>query len=276
MMTIVSTLHKNKWGLVLAVLLSGMALSVNAPAQQTAPQQTKPDPDKLRSVVKSQSDIDTQNRGSQQTIDKLADDTQRMLDDYQLTLRETDSLRAYNDYLQKMVAAQETEIASIDRQLNEIETTNRGVVPLMARMIDSLDQFIQLDAPFLPGERKERLAQLRDLMDRADITVSEKYRRVMEAYQIETDYGRTIEAYRDTLKTNGGDRSVDFLRIGRVTLIYQTLDGKEAGIWNQKEGNWNLLPDDYRRSVTQGLRIARKQAAPDLLRLPIPAPEAAQ
>lgn len=273
MKTMLRTLNKNKWGLVLSVLLPGMALSANALAQQAA---AKPDPGKLRSAVKSQSNTDTQNRGSQRTIDKLADDTQRMLDDYQLTLRETDSLRAYNDYLQKMVSAQETEISSIDRQLNEIETTNRGVVPLMARMIDSLDQFVQLDIPFLPTERSERMAQLRDLMDRADITVSEKYRRVMEAYQIETDYGRTIEAYRDTLKSSAGERSVDFLRIGRVALIYLSLDAKEAGIWNQKDRNWNLLPNDYLRSVTQGLRIARKQAAPDLLRLPIPAPEAAQ
>jgi len=97
---------------------------------------------------------------------------------------------------------------------------------------------------------------------------------VTEAYQIENDFGRTIEAYKDTLTLNGATREVDFLRIGRVALVYQTADGKYSGAWDQKSGQWiELDKGDYKNQIRFGLRIARKQVAPDLVMVPVDAPE---
>jgi hypothetical protein len=112
-------------------------------------------------------------------------------------------------------------------------------------------------------------------MERADVTNAEKYRRILEAYQIENDYGRTIESYKGELETGGETRTVNYLRIGRVALIYQTLDEKEAGAWIKEKGEWLELPNTYRTALRKGFRIARKQAAPDLLRVPIAAPRSA-
>jgi len=98
----------------------------------------------------------------------------------------------------------------------------------------------------------------------------------MEAYQVEMEYGRTIEAYRGTLESNGEKRTVNFFRLGRVALFYQTLDEQETGRWDKTTNNWAQLSSDYRLPVSKGLRIARKQAAPDLLLLPVNAPEQAQ
>ncbi len=233
--------------------------------------------DPLAESIQIQESINQKGVKSQKKIDKVSDETQQLLSEYKLVLRKTDSLRIYNEHLQRMVDSQNREIASLNRQLGEIEETNRGVVPLMARMVDTLEQFIRLDVPFLEEERTRRIEELRAMMDRADVTVSEKYRRVMEAYQIETDYGRTIEAYRAGLDLGSGARTVDFLRIGRIALIYQTLDGKEAGVWDNDSRSWKpLSSDEYRNAITQGLRIARKQAAPDLLKLPVKAPEVAK
>ena len=100
------------------------------------------------------------------------------------------------------------------RQLGEIETTSREVLPMMQKMLATLDQFVKLDVPFLLEERTNRVAQLKDMMTRADVSISEKYRRIVEAYQIEMEYGRTIEAYQGKV----GDKTVDFLRAGRVAL----------------------------------------------------------
>jgi hypothetical protein len=108
------------------------------------------------------------------------------------------------------------------------------------------------------------------------VTSAEKFRRVLEAYQVEGDYGRTIEAYRANLSIDGVERPVDFLRLGRIALFYQTLDGSQTGMLNQESNSWEELPDEYDLPVRDGLRVARKEAAPNLLALPVPAPEEVQ
>jgi Protein of unknown function (DUF3450) len=109
------------------------------------------------------------------------------------------------------------------------------------------------------------------MMDRSHVDLAEKYRRLLEAYQVEAEYGRTIEAYRGDL--NGKNQTVDFLRFGRLALYYLTLDRREAGYWDKRSNAWRPLPPEYRSAIEQGVRIARKQAPPDLLKLPVPSPQ---
>jgi len=213
---------------------------------------------------------------SQTKIDKISDQSRQMLDQYRHTLREIETLGTYNTHLAELVVSQDEEKTNLEKQLREIEVTQREIVPLMLRMLDNLDTFIQLDSPFLPSERRKRVDLLKSMMKRSDVTDAEKYRRVLEAYQIENDYGHTIEAYRADLQMNGSSRPVDFLRFGRIALFYQTLNGNETGVWNKKEKKWEVLQSSYQHAVRKGLRIARKEAAPDLLTLPIPAPETVQ
>lgn len=209
---------------------------------------------------------------SQSKIDGLSDETRQMLEEYRLLLKETETLQAYNDQLKKLLISQHNEEESLKRQLQEIEVTQREIVPLMLNMLDSLKTFISLDTPFLAKERQQRLARLEEMMGRSDVTQSEKFRRVLEAYQIENEYGRTIEAYRADLDLNGTSYTVDFLRLGRLSLYYQTLDGKKTAVWSQKTKAWQALSDSYNRTIMNGLKIARKQIAPDLLKLPVPVP----
>jgi hypothetical protein len=220
----------------------------------------------LENAIDSQVKTDVAAQQSQQQIDGLADETVQLLAEYRETLRQTDSLRAYNDQLDKLVSSQQQELDSINVQLRNIESTQRDIVPLMLKMIDTMEQFVALDLPFLPKERQARVIQLQTLMERADVTIAEKYRRILEAYQVETEYGRTIEAYRDELTVDDMTRTVDFLRIGRVSLYYLTLDGLEAGIWND---GWQVLPNEYRQPISQALKVAMKQLPPDLLVLPV-------
>jgi hypothetical protein len=114
------------------------------------------------------------------------------------------------------------------------------------------------------------------MMTRADVTVAEKYRRIMEAYMVELEYGRTIEAYESDVEENAKTRSVNFLRVGRIFLAYQTPDKSEMGVWNNVTRQWDALDSDYRASISKGLRIANRQAAPDLLRLPLSSAERLQ
>jgi hypothetical protein len=220
----------------------------------------------IENAIDSQLETDVAAQQSQQQIDGLADETLQLLAEYREILRQTDSLRAYNDQLDTLVSSQQQELDSINVQLRNIESTQRDIVPLMLKMIASMEQFVALDLPFLPKEREARVIQLQTLMERADVTIAEKYRRILEAYQVETEYGRTIEAYRDELTVDDMTRTVDFLRIGRVSLYYLTLDGLEAGIWND---GWHVLPNEHRQPISQALKVAKKQLPPDLLVLPV-------
>jgi len=238
-----------------------------------APIASKADTTTLKNAVDAQLKSEVAAKKSQQRIDALDDGSRQMLAEYRAVLRQTESLKAYNDQLDKLVVSQKNELVSIDAQLVNIETTQREIVPLMLNMIQVMAQFVELDMPFLPEERKNRIEQLQLLMERADVSLAEKYRRILEAYQVETEYGRTIEAYQDELTVDGNSRTVEFLRIGRIGLYYLSLDGKEVGHWNN---GWEELGSENRKAVEKGLKVAKKQLPPDLLVLPMQAAEVAK
>jgi hypothetical protein len=213
---------------------------------------------------------------SQKRVEELSNATERLFARYSATLRQIDSIRVYNQQMDDLIGSQLTEIESLTSQLDKVEDVGRSVTPLMLRMIDSLEAFVKLDIPFLLEERTTRIEGLRKIMSRADVSNAEKFRTIMEAYQIENEFGRTIEAYRSSLERGGKELTVDFLRFGRVALIYQTIDESEAGVWDHEAGDWRPLDEGYRTAIRQGLRIARKQAAPDMIRLPLPAAQQAE
>jgi predicted RNase H-like nuclease (RuvC/YqgF family) len=225
----------------------------------------------LNSTVSVENKINTDAAKSQQRVTSLAQQTSDLLAEYRAVVRETESLKIYNDSLEAIVQDQRDEVVSINNQLEGLEATNRGVVPLMLEMIEMLGQIVENDMPFRLEERRARVQRLRDMMNQADVTTSEKYRRVMEAYQGELEYGRTTEAYSEALPTTG--QTVEFLRVGRTLLVYQTSDQVTTGWFNPTTRSYEELPNKYRLEVKEGLAIARNEKAPNLVMLPVPGPE---
>jgi len=260
------------WALALTPTWAGAQGSADAPARPAAGTESA---QKLGSAAREQLATDEESRASQQRIDAIDDETLQLLSDFRRALADAESYAIYADQLEAQVQAQNEEIASLDQQFLEIEKTSREVLPLMHRMLDTLRQFVDLDVPFLIVERKNRVAMLEAMMPRADVTLSEKYRRILEAFQVELDYGRTLDAYE--AKLGGGDdaRTVQFLRVGRVALLYQTLDGSETGYWDATTRSW-VVDDDYRHEFREGIAVAKKLRAPEMLRVPVPAPKRAK
>lgn len=223
----------------------------------------------IKPAIDSAKQINESAATSQEKINAYSEQADSKLQTFKTINKEIEGLRVYNSQLEKQIANQVEEMADLNKSIDEVSVIERQITPLMMRMIDGLEQFVQLDVPFLPDERSERIEDLRDMMDRADVSASEKFRRVMEAYQVEMDYGRTMEAYSGILSLGGQDRDVDFLRVGRSVLAYQTRDASEQGVWNQDTKTWDLLDSSYRTQITNGLRMAKKQKAPDLLMLPV-------
>jgi hypothetical protein len=226
----------------------------------------------LQQALTAQVAADGSAAASQAAINQIRERTQDAAGRYAQALADAESLERYNDQLNEQVVSQQEEIASIESQLLEIETTNREVQPLMQQMVDTLQQFVALDVPFLLDERTERVAGLRSMMARADVTISEKYRRILEAYQIELDYGRSLDAYEGRLGTGADARTVEFARLGRISLMYRTLDGSETGYWDANQKTW-VVDASYAEAVEEALRVARQDGAPELLTVPVPAPQ---
>ncbi|NBS31147.1 MAG: DUF3450 domain-containing protein, partial [Actinobacteria bacterium] len=210
---------------------------------------------------------------AQDEIDGVVDVTRSRIEEYRAVMKEVDGLVVYNTLLQRQIDDQNETLRQIRESIDNVQFVERQILPLLTRMIDGLEQFVALDVPFLAEERNSRVANLTTVLERADVTAAEKFRVVMEAWQIENDYGRTIEAYTDELVIDGNTREVDVLRIGRVALLYQTPDGQVSGSWDTQSGGWVEVDSSYRNAIRNGIRLARNQIGPDLLLLPISAPQ---
>jgi hypothetical protein len=229
----------------------------------------------LQGLIAAQQAVDAAAASAQKEVDALDESTHNMLNEYRQTLESVRSIASYNGTLSGLVGKQREEIAGLQADLASIETTNREVYPLMARMVDTLAQFVSLDLPFLFDERTKRVNRLREILGRSDVTVSEKYRQVLEAYQIELEFGRTIDAYDGTLGEGDAGKAVTFLRIGRVALLYQTADASQTGYWDRNSKSW-VEDAAQAENVREGIRVAKKLGAPELLNLPVPAPQGDQ
>lgn len=193
---------------------------------------------------------------------------------YDALLKTVEGLGVYNELLERQIQTQERELEELRAAINEVPDLERQIPPLLVRMVEGLEQFIALDLPFLPDERAERLAELKLLVERADVSDAEKFRRVLEAWEVENEYGRTPSAYTGTMQIDGNTREVDFLRVGRIALIYQTTDEAAlTGAWDSRTGGWVTLGSAHRNSVRQALRMARNQIAPEITLIPVHPPE---
>lgn len=206
---------------------------------------------------------------TQEQIVKLDETTRILLADYQATSKEFDSLKLYNDQVQKIINSQIEEIENIILKIDELDKTNQRIVPLMLKMIDGLENFVLLDLPFLMKERSTRVLNLKKTMDRGDISTSEKFRLITEAYKTELEYGRTIETYRDNILIDDVETSADFLRVGRIALTYLTVDGNKGGYWDTQSSSWQKASSSIRRATADALKIASKQAPPALIKIPL-------
>jgi hypothetical protein len=210
---------------------------------------------------------------SQERINTIVEGTRSLEDQYRAINKEIDGLKVYNRLMRAQVEGQTATLEDISLSMDQVDVINRQVFPLMERMIDGLEQSISLDVPFLMEERTKRIEDLKSIMERSDVTVAEKFRKVMEAYQIENDYGTSSEYYTESLTIDGATRSFNMLRIGRIGLYFQSDDTKITGRWNNDSRSWEI-DNSARNEVRKGLRMARQLIAPELIIIPVPSAEA--
>ncbi len=211
-------------------------------------------------------------QASQERINGVVEGARSLADQYRAINKEIDGLRVYNRLMTAQTNGQTATLDDIGLSMEQVDVINRQIFPLMERMIDGLNQSVALDIPFLLDEREERLAKLDVMMERSDVSVAEKFRKVMEAYQIELDYGTSNDWYKQSLDIGGAIREFNMLRVGRIGLYFQSDDTNITGWWNRETGAYEILGNEHRSEVRKGIRIARQLIAPELILLPVPAP----
>ena len=205
----------------------------------------------------------------QKRIDSLDVESKKIYFEYKDTLNEYNSLKNYDDQLSEIIDAQASEIISINEQLESLDNINIDILPLLKRMVDTLSKFVSLDIPFLIEERTLRISELDSLIVRADVTTAEKFRKIFEAYQLEANFGKTIEAYQGFLLIDGSERAVDFFRLGRLGLYYRTPNGRETGYWNVYNKDWSHEGSSLDDEIKAALDIGNRQAPPNFITLPV-------
>jgi hypothetical protein len=208
---------------------------------------------------------------SQERINSIVEGTRSLEDQYRAINKEIDGLKVYNRLMTAQTSGQQAVLDDIALSMDQVDVINRQIFPMMERMIDGLEQSVSLDVPFLMEERTNRVSDLKDIMERSDVSVAEKFRKVMEAFQIENDYGTSSEWYTQSLTLDDATRSYNILRIGRIGLYFQSDDAKITGRWDNTARQW-VMDDSARGEIRKGLRMARQLIAPELIIIPVAAP----
>ena len=203
---------------------------------------------------------------SQDRIDATERQTDKIVNEYKVVSKQVEGLKLYNAQKRIQIQAQLDLMDKLDEQLVQVVVMQRQIPPLAGKMLDSLETFIQLDTPFRAEERRARIDLVRSSMSKPKVTASEQVRQVLEAYNIEAEYGRKIDTYEDKLADG---TVVNILVIGRIGMFYQTKDERTSGRWDNEVGEWVELPGSYRKPIRDGIRMAKKLAPVDMLLMPV-------
>ena len=240
------------------------ALSVSVPASA-----------QFRDALNTSRQTARDSAASQQRVEQLDQQATELLTEYRAATKQLDLLVRFNESQRGEIENQLSQIAGLEVDIANVEGLGQAVVPLIGDMNEQLKRIVAADIPFLPTERQRRLDRLDAVMADSTQTPASRYRLIIEAYQIENEYGRTIQAYDGTVVDGGQELTVEFLRVGRIALIYKSADDQVLRIYNSETGSYDDLDRGFLDDVRLGLRMAKEQTPPGLLEVPVSAPTAA-
>ena len=220
----------------------------------------------MESILEIGRENQTLSASSQDRIDNTERQTDKLINEYKVVSKQVEGLKLYNAQKRIQIQAQLDLMDKLDEQLVQVVVMQRQIPPLAGKMLDTLETFINLDTPFRSEERKTRVDLVRSSLSKPKVTASEQVRQVLEAYNIEAEYGRKIDTYEDKLSDG---TVVNILVIGRIGMFYQTKDERTSGRWDNETGSWEELPSSYRKPIRDGIRMAKKLAPTDMLLMPV-------
>jgi hypothetical protein len=240
-------------GVIAAALIAGLAIPAQAQLRQAL--------DVGEQATRKAEQVQNQ-------INQLDDERTDMVREYRTLLQRRDAADLYAKQQELVVASQREEITSLTEQLGSIDDITAQTIPMLLGMIEDLKAFVAADLPFKQAERSARLEALDAVMSQPNVTPAEQYRLIMDAYQAEMEYGRTISTWQEEIDIDGNPTTVDMFLYGRVSLVYLTPNGK-AAVYNRTTGAWEALPGKYVADIEKAIRVAQAKAQQTVLFAPV-------
>ena len=219
--------------------------------------------------------VDTSIRIRQETqkdLTKWEAEKSALVLEYEALLAQKQALETEHRALAARRSSQEAVTNSLIAQKKESIRVANELAPFLNTVHERLKSLVAADTPFLKKERAGRLAKLDKIMKDPEVTVAEKYRKVMETLFIEAEYGATIEVYQDKIlmASIGGEATLgNIFRLGRVSLFFLSLDQTVCGVFDPGSGKWQALPESMLPPIRSAVEIGGKRRPVELLSLPI-------
>ncbi|MEO1643098.1 MAG: DUF3450 domain-containing protein [Pseudomonadota bacterium] len=246
-------------GVIAAALVVGLSLPAVAQSQ-------------LRSGLNTGEQATRQAERTQERINQLDDERSEMVREYRQVLQNIKTADINARQLEAEVVSQRREIESLEDQLGRVDEIKAQTIPMMLDMIEKLELFVASDLQFKIEERRERIQTLKDAMESSDVSVAERYRLIIEAYQTEMEYGRTVDTWSETVEIDGKEILVDYFLYGRVALVRMSPDKRYAQRWERAgdgaEGQWVDVENRFKNDIESAIRQAQGRTTPGLMYAP--------
>lgn len=212
--------------------------------------------------------VDTR-QATQAAREKWDAEHQKLAEEYDRVKAENEQLVFANKNLTQKFKDLEESNRNLTREKEEAQRIRTELAPFLKELLGRLKALVTADAPFLSRERHDRLARLEVILDDPDITIAEKYRKMMEALFVEAEYGNTVEVYREKIVANGAEVLADIFRMGRVALFFLALDRESAGIFDVATNQWRTLDKAHVPAIEAVVEMAAKHRPMEVVTLPL-------
>jgi hypothetical protein len=207
---------------------------------------------------------------AQEQITQLATAADNAEGQYLAAQEQIESQRIFLDQQRVFLLSQQNELNALRTQLERVGSIEVDLAPMLLDMYVALEEFINEDLPFQMDVRQERLSNIQTSLGDANISAAERYRLLLNAYEIEMGYGRSLRAYSEEIDVDGVPQAADVLQIGRVALIREI--GGNFDILTQDNREWRPVPGSMAVDVERAFRIAREVTTPEVFTAPLPGP----
>jgi Protein of unknown function (DUF3450) len=249
-----------KWTAALLALAPAIVLTIfaNAPLAQDAKQISETVDKTLK---------------THQDIQKKQDDWSREQAELSARYR---AAKANVEFLEKRKAIEEEDVRTLDQSIAELERRmvesvrlNDSLEDTLQIVVDRLERFVAGDLPFLMEERNARIASVKEVIAKPGVTGAEKLRRVLEALQVEANYGNLVEVYQEKIMVGDEEVYADMVRVGRLSVFWRTPDGKRVGEYDRAQHKWVPLEEKYVRVINETREMALRLRSTEVVMLPL-------